>query len=322
MALCLAACAGQAPLPPAATAEPRIADNVFLTRDGLLLPAREWAPPGRPIAGVVALHGFTDYSNAFAIPATYWAGEGIATFAFDQRGFGGAPDPGLFAGEAPMVTDAVDAVAAMRRRYPGIPVYLMGESMGGAVAILAAAGPAGPHADGTILVSPGIWGGESLDWPMRATLWTLNGVVPEADLTMPHELYSFRPTDDYRVMRSMSADPLVQKGARIDMLAGVTRLLGDALADAPRLDSRTLVLYGRHDEVLPESAIGLFLGRLKPPGKGGPRVAIYDEGYHELFRDLERQVAIEDVGAHLRDPRKPLPSGADRPAPWYEVPHE
>ena len=52
-------------------------------------------PATLPTSGVkaviLALHGFNDYSNAFAMPARLWAERGIASYAYDQRGFGGAP---------------------------------------------------------------------------------------------------------------------------------------------------------------------------------------------------------------------------------------
>ena len=55
--------------------------------------------------------------------------------AYDQRGFGSAPATGVWAGEDNLVRDVADMVAAVRTRYPHTPVYLLGESMGGAFAL-------------------------------------------------------------------------------------------------------------------------------------------------------------------------------------------
>ncbi|MEJ0071172.1 MAG: alpha/beta fold hydrolase [Pseudomonadota bacterium] len=73
-------------------------------------------------------------------PARPGARHGIATYAYDQRGFGGAPDRGRWAGTPQLAADVASAAALLRGRYPGVPLYLLGESMGGAVAILAASG--------------------------------------------------------------------------------------------------------------------------------------------------------------------------------------
>ena len=59
--------------------------------DGATLPLKSWLPDGKPKAVILALHGFNDYSNAFKDSGEEWAKHGIATFAYDQRGFGAAP---------------------------------------------------------------------------------------------------------------------------------------------------------------------------------------------------------------------------------------
>src|SRR5919199_2038019 len=107
--LLLAACAAAPQDPPAlatqvatlggavATGSPRLEAQRFVTADGAVLPLRRWLPEGAPKAVVLALHGFNDYSNGFAAPGPEWAAEGIATYAYDQRGFGAAPQRGQWA---------------------------------------------------------------------------------------------------------------------------------------------------------------------------------------------------------------------------------
>ena len=89
------------------------------------------AAVGIPRAVILALHGFNDYSNAFAAPGAAWARLGIATYAYDQRGFGAAPARGRWAGGRVFAEDATTAACLLRQRHPGVPLYLLGESMGG-----------------------------------------------------------------------------------------------------------------------------------------------------------------------------------------------
>jgi predicted alpha/beta-fold hydrolase len=117
-----------------ANAPPHIAPKYFVTRDGLHLPLREWDAKD-PKAVIVALHGMSDYSEAFDMPGPYWAAHDITVYAYDQRGFGAAPDPGIWAGGKAMRQDLVDFVDAVHAKYPGLPVYALGESMGGAVVL-------------------------------------------------------------------------------------------------------------------------------------------------------------------------------------------
>ena len=104
LALALAGCAGVGlgdlpkgpPLLPKTT--PELANDFIRAEDGARLPLRVTLPKGPVKATILAVHGFNDYSNAFASPALAWADAGIATYAYDQRGFGEAPDRGLWVG--------------------------------------------------------------------------------------------------------------------------------------------------------------------------------------------------------------------------------
>ena len=69
-----------------------------------------------------------------------------------------------------MAADLRTMVALLRSRYPGKPVYVLGESMGGAVAMAAAAKGPGLDVDGLILAAPATWGWETLSPLYREVL--------------------------------------------------------------------------------------------------------------------------------------------------------
>ena len=148
--LLLAGCAPGFDPPMSGGAVPMVADDVFVARDGTRLPLRRWEADGKPRAVIVALHGMSDYSNAFDMPGRFWAKQGITTLAYDQRGFGKNAAPGIWAGADMMRADLNDAVAAARARYPGVPVFALGESMGGAVVLTALASSVPPRADAPV----------------------------------------------------------------------------------------------------------------------------------------------------------------------------
>ena len=93
---------------------PRFTEHHFVTTDGKRLPLRRWLPRGRVRAVILALHGFNDYSNAFAASGTAWAKDGIAAYAYDQRGFGAAPERGRWPGRAALAIDAATACGILR----------------------------------------------------------------------------------------------------------------------------------------------------------------------------------------------------------------
>lgn len=117
-----------------ATHQPYLTDEVLVAGDGHTLPMRHWQPEERaPEAIIIALHGFNDYSNAFAAPGEYLSRHGIAVYAYDQRGFGKTPQHGIWAGQENLTQDVEQMVRAVADLHPRIPIFLLGESMGGAV---------------------------------------------------------------------------------------------------------------------------------------------------------------------------------------------
>ena len=121
------------------TVEPALEAAAFLAADGTRLPMRRWLPDGDPGAVILALHGFNDYSNAFEDAGLAWRAHGIATYAYDQRGFGASDEAkrGLWPGIETLVADLKTATELVRARHARTPLFLVGESMGSAVALLA-----------------------------------------------------------------------------------------------------------------------------------------------------------------------------------------
>ncbi len=306
----LGACAPRLQPPGTDNVAPALRETVIIMNDGTALPLRRWLPEGAPKAIILALHGFNDYSHAFEAPAAIWAETGIATFAYDQRGFGETRHRGLWASEERMLDDLRAAAALLRARHPATPLYILGESMGGALAMAGATSSAPPDADGFILAAPAVWGRETQGPIQSSFLWLAAHTVPWLPLTA--EGLKVRPSDNIAMLLELARDPLVIKETRIDAIYGLVNLMDVAYEAAPRLGRRTLVLYGAREDVIPESAVVATLRRL-PDGRQEhrPRVAVYPKGYHMLLRDLNAAEVLGDVAAWIADPAAPLPSGGD-----------
>lgn len=290
-------------------------DHAVLMADGMRLPLRVWRPRGAAVAAVVALHGFGDYSNAFAGLGPTLAEAGVAVFAPDQRGFGRAGRWGRWHGVGAMVDDARTLLDMARAEYPGRPVYLMGESMGGAVAMLAMAGtgPGGrPAADGAILSAPAVWGRQ---WMPFYQVWALElsgHTIPWLPLN-PRGL-PFKPSDNLAMLRRLARDPLFIKNPRVDAVYGLVGLMDAAQNAAPAVRGPLLVLYGGKDDLVPKQPTCAALGKLRsrPGADQEMRVVLYPNGHHMLFRDLKGDRVVADIAAWARDPSGPLPSGEER----------
>lgn len=289
----LAACApALAPLG-TATDAPAIEADAFVTRDGIRLPLRHWDAK-EPKAIIIALHGMSDYSEAFDLPGPWWADHGITTYAYDQRGFGAGPNPGLWAGDDRMRADLDDIVGAARAKHPGIPVFVLGESMGGAV-VLSSLANTPPHADGIILVAPAVWSRDDMPASYRAALWLSAHTLPW--LHVSGEGQHILACDNIPVLRKLSHDPLFQHEARADQVYGLVNLMDEARNAPAQMGAAPpiLFLYGAKDQVIPAEPTQAVVTAL------GARAEVrrYPQGYHMLLRDLEGPAIWQDIAGWI-----------------------
>lgn len=300
----LSACAHQ-PLSLPPISAPQLGESTFLTSDGQRLPMHRWLPGRESSAVIIALHGFNDYGRFIDTPAEFFTRHGIAVYAYDQRGFGASPDRGRWAGVYTYTHDLKTFTALIRQRYPDLPLYILGESMGGAVAIVAATDGLA-HIDGLILAAPAVWARWTMPWYQRSLLWLGDHFTPWVQVT--GEGLEIMPSDNLDMLRALGRDPLVIKATRIDAIAGLTDLMDQAQAAAPRIQLHTLYLYGGKDQIVPKTPTLTFLSRTDPQKV---RLAWYDQGYHMLLRDLEAPCYWRDIISWIQTPDRPLPSGAD-----------
>ena len=240
-------------------------DDHIITPDGAKLSLRTWsANDAQPRAILIALHGFNDYSNFFQDTGSYLADQGIVTYAYDQRGFGESPHPGYWAGINTMTGDLEILINLVRTRHPDTPLYLFGESMGGAVVMVTAQQAREQErpldVKGLILSAPAVWGRITMPWYQRLALWVSSHTIPGVRLT--GKGLKIVPSDNIEMLLALGRDPLVIKQTRIDAIYGVTNLMDAALEAAPGLKESALFLYGEKDEIIPREPTDLMLSRL------------------------------------------------------------
>ncbi|MCQ4159410.1 lysophospholipase [Roseomonas sp. GC11] len=311
LALLPASCAPRVePAGPAiATPAWRPEQDSFLAADGARLRLhRRDPPPGvAPRAVLLALHGFNDHAGNFLVDGFGdLAAAGVQVYAYDQRGFGASPHRGVWAGAESMVADAAEALRLLRTRHPDLPLFLMGESMGAAVAVLAAAEQPLP-VQGLILMAPAFWSREAVGPVAVGLFWLVAHSVPA--LAFPPGAGNISASDNIAALRRFSRDPLTIKDTRFDAAWGLFGLMDRATLALPGCCGLpTLVLQGAKDRVVPPDITRRALARM------GEDVALarYPEGWHLLLRDKVSATVIPDLLAWMAQPGAALPSGADR----------
>jgi acylglycerol lipase len=295
------------------TEEPRLTDTVFISFDGSELPLKTWLPSAPPKAVFIALHGYNDYSNFIKDAAACFNEQGIGVYAYDQRGFGSAPHRGKWSGHEAMCADLRTIIALVQKRHPDVPLYLLGDSMGGAV-MMVADSPENPlPGEGVILIAPAVWSRISMPFYQRWALWLGVRMIPWVRVTSKG--LDITPSDNKEMLKALGLDPLVIKESRIDAIYGLVNLMDAAYEAAARFNRNVLFLYGAKDEIIPPKPMAdVFRKRLHGQFSSPQRLLVYENGYHMLLRDLQSEVVWKDILCWLASPFETFPSVQEKAA--------
>lgn len=287
----MGACAPRVQVFPSLNREPALESQRFVGSDGVERALSVWGevdgPGDQPI--ILALHGFNDYRHAFEIPSGQMLESGLMIVAFDQRGFGSDQYAGIWAGNQVMANDVIELARLLHAGAPGRSVFLLGESMGGAVALMAARRDDEDLFDGLILVGPAVWGWSQMNPFYRASLWLGAHIMPSKKLTGGG--LDITPSDNDEMLIALSRDPNVIKETRLDAIYGLVGLMDAGLDAAASVSGPVLLLYGGKDEIIPRKAIEALRRRLPT----GFSYSEFEGGYHMLLRDHEREIVIDQI---------------------------
>lgn len=259
------------------------------TPDGETLALREWpAERTPPRAVVLIVHGLGEHAGRYAHVAAWLNARGFAVRAHDHHGHGqssgvrgGAPDT------LRLVHDLARVVDDTRRVFPGVPLVLLGHSLGGLVAASFVARAVRP-VEAVVLSSPGLDPGLSAF--QKGLLALLSRLAPA--LRVGNGLDANDISHDPAVVEAYRADPLNHDriGSRL------ARFLADegavVQAAAPRWSVPTLLLYAGADRIVRPEGSRRF-------GAAAPVAVVAPIGFPGLFHELFNEADATPVFAAL-----------------------
>ncbi|XP_057361901.1 monoglyceride lipase isoform X5 [Manis pentadactyla] len=126
----------------------------LVNADGQYLFCRYWKPTSTPKALIFVSHGAGEHCGRYDDLAQMLVGLELLVFAHDHVGHGQSEGERMVVSDFHVfIRDVLQHVDIMQKDYPGLPVFLLGHSMGGAIAILTAA-ERPSHFSGMVLISP------------------------------------------------------------------------------------------------------------------------------------------------------------------------
>jgi alpha-beta hydrolase superfamily lysophospholipase len=275
----------------------------FAASDGAAVPYRLWRAH-HPRAQILLLHGACDYSGAFDEIAPRLARRGFTSLAIDQRGFGATETRGQWTGQERMVDDIADAITFLRQRTEQtLPLFVIGESMGGAVAVHAAAKFSNLDLSGLVLVAPGALASavKRMFYHLLARLTrTLTG-----DSEVVFERISGWELSPASAIRLLG-DPLVTRGIKAEQFAGLVNLGYTAVSEAKKVTVPALTLVAGKDDLLRQGCIRRLHNNL-----GGDKTwNLVEDGPHLLLHWKRGDVVLREA-RHWMNNRLMMPNPGD-----------
>jgi acylglycerol lipase len=254
-----------------------------------------WLPPDPARAVVVIVHGLHEHSARYAHVGARLAAAGFAVYAADHRGHGRSD--GRRANIERMTLIVEDLSSFVRfavERHPGLPVFMVGHSLGGLIALHYATEPGttepGTLLDGLVVSGPAVeaLAGSALQ---RRLAGVLSALVPNLGVVAIDA--DQKISRDPEVVRAYQTDPLVYHG-KVKARTGAEMLatMEGLPARLPRLSIPLLLLHGTDDRICPPAGSAMVHEAVSSPDKTLRR---YQGLYHEVFNEPEREAILTDL---------------------------
>ena len=261
--------------------------------------AQAWLPERDPRAVVVISHGLAEHGGRYPEVAARLVANEYAVYALDHRGHGRSGGPRANIERfAYLVSDLGTFAGRAQREHPGAPVFLLGHSMGGAIALACALRYTG-SLKGLALSAPALATGETVSPFKRLTLRLLSSLAPNTGaLTLPAAAISRDPA----VVEAYEQDPLVFRGAiPARTIVELLRAMASFPAGAQDLRLPVLIQHGTADTLVPLAATRPIYDTLGQPK--GRTLRTYEGLYHEIYNEPERDRVLADLAVWLESHR-------------------
>ena len=263
---------------------------------GLNLFEHWWLPRSGSRATVVIVHGLKDHGARYDYVGEWFSERGYATYALDLRGHGRSDGERFFVNSFDEYVDDLAAfVGRVREREAGKQTFLLGYSMGGAVASLFVL-LRKPELEGLILSAAALEPTENVSPALILLSRVISRLFPRAPVTKVD-------------VKALSHLPEVIEAARKDPLSNerpapartgyeILRAMRRIREKAPEIELPLLVMHGTEDHLTnPRGSQRLF----KLAGSKDKELKLYEGFYHEIMNETERKRVLEDITRWLEE---------------------
>jgi alpha-beta hydrolase superfamily lysophospholipase len=262
-------------------------------KEGIKFFACGWEPTEKPKAVVALVHGHGEHVGRYANVAEAFTQAGYALAGFDLRGHGKSGGPrGHASSYEALMDDVADFLAQVAARYPKLPMFIYGHSLGGNL-VLNFVLRRKPAVVGAIVTGP--WLKLAFDPPaVQVTLArVMNKIAP--GFTQHSKLDTTALSHDVQVVQAYDNDPLVHDMVSARLYMGMYDSGLWALEHAAEFPVPLLLMHGTADRITSAKASREFAER------GGKNVTwrAWDGFYHEIHNEPEKAEVLAAMAAWM-----------------------
>lgn len=274
--------------------------DILSAADGLVL-----AVERHPVAGcrgrVVIVHGYAEHKGRYRKLVSELTGAGYECHLFDLRGHGVSGGRRGHVARFAQYREDLHLVAreAGRDLPPGVPLLLLGHSLGGLISLDYVLHH--PETFAALAVSSPFLAPAFAIPPLKRTLGTLASYVLPT-LAVPSGLEAAWLSHDPEAVQAYIQDPLVFPTATLGWFTAVEAAQEEVFARSGEIRLPALFLVGGSDPIAaPPRARALF-ARL---GSADKHLVVYDGLFHELFNELLRAQVVAGLLSWLGEHTEP-----------------
>jgi alpha-beta hydrolase superfamily lysophospholipase len=254
---------------------------------------QSWQPE-KSAASVAIVHGYAEHSARYAHVAAHLAQHGYAVYAFDLRGHGRSAGRRCFVRSFDeYLADLELFLARVAARAPGKPIFMLGHSMGGAIATLFVI-KRRAVLRGLILSGASLKISDDVSPALRRVSAFVGRLFPKLPTI---RLDSRAISRDPEVVKSYETDMLVYHGsAPAGTATSFFRAVSDIQAGMELIDLPLLILHGAQDRLADVAGSKRLYARVRSRDK---QLKLYDGLYHEILNEPERAQVLADITTWL-----------------------
>ncbi|RJO64375.1 MAG: alpha/beta hydrolase [Myxococcales bacterium] len=253
-----------------------------------------------PKGAVAILHGYCEHSLRYGHVIEKLCGAGLSCYLLDHRGHGKSEGQRAAVLRFEEYLEDLDLfLQDVRGFYPAGPLFLLGHSMGGLIAVNYVL-TRKPALAGVVLSSPYLGLKAAVPAWKEALGKFMSRVWPS--LSLKSELDPHLLSHDERVVQEYIADPTVSKIANARWFTESTAAQEFCLDQASRWTLPALIMHGGDDRIADPQKTRRFAELI---GGGESKFAMLDGLYHEIFNEHGRekpiQLALDWLGGRLTE---------------------